>query len=91
MNRTKMLTVASLFPLVVSMPLLLGGRYPKAADTVKPSPRQAARVEMIAFHSNRTASPEIYIMNADGSEQARLTLQRNRVVATDAWPTGCCV
>jgi TolB protein len=46
-----------------------------AAAFAKPSPQQttALSLEMIVFNSNRTGNDEIYLMNADGSDQRALT------------------
>ena len=43
---------------------------------------------MIAFCSDRDGNPEIYVMNSDGSEQRRLTLQQFEDSSPDWSPDG---
>ena len=49
---------------------LTGGATAAGSDV---NPAWSPKGDKIAFESNRTGMPEIWVMNADGSEQVRLT------------------
>jgi Tol biopolymer transport system component len=44
--------------------------------------------ESIAFHSNREGNNEVYVMNPDGSDQTRLTLESRNDQRPDVSPNG---
>jgi Tol biopolymer transport system component len=44
--------------------------------------------QSIAFHSNREGNNEIYVMNPDGSDQTRLTMESRNDVRPDVSPNG---
>ena len=65
---------------LIGLTILSGScRYRRIEEVAKPSLEQTK----IAFHSNRDGNSEIYVMNADGSEQTNLTNNR----APDAFPS----
>lgn len=59
------------------------------ADEV--SPHWSPEGDRIAFVSNRTGSPQIYVMNADGSSQRRLTMAGHYNSTPDFGPNGIVV
>ena len=64
MRQSKLFTVAITFLLLAAM--VIGC----VAPTMPTTPAAASR---IAFESNRDGNGEIYVMDADGSNQTRLT------------------
>jgi TolB protein len=59
--------------LVISFIIFSGDNYSGDSSKEPQSPFHLSNVGVIAFHSDRDGNPEIYIMNADGSAQTRLT------------------
>jgi hypothetical protein len=98
--KTAGLTRASLFVLCLATPLAACGGGEGGAPTAEPSPTAtgeeptaartpsatsvAAATGKIAFHSDRDGNYEIYVMNADGSGQTRLT-DNPAIEGSPAW------